>query len=57
MTPIEILSIAAPVFSGLVVLLTVFVTNHFDDQKAEAERLARLSSRNANFVVTASAAE
>ena len=56
MTPIEILSIAAPVFSGLVVLLTVFVTNHFDDQKAEAERLAGLSSRN-NPVVTASAAE
>ena len=57
MTQIEILAVAAPVFGGLVVLVTVFVTNHFDDQKAEAERLAGLSSRNNNAAVTASAAE
>lgn len=57
MTQLEILTIAAPVVSGLVVLLTVFVTNYSDDRKAEAERRARSSSRNDNAAVPASAAE
>ena len=57
MTPIEILSIASPIFAGLVVLVTVYVTNYFDDQKTEAERLAKLSSRNDKAALPASAAE
>lgn len=57
MTQIEILGMAAPVLVGLVVLLTVFVTNYRDNKKAEAERQARLSLQKGNPAVPSSAAE
>lgn len=57
MTQNDILSISAPILAGLVVIVTVFVTNHFDEKKAEAERRARLALRDHNAVVPRSAAE
>jgi hypothetical protein len=57
MTQIEILAIVTPIWVGLFVGVLVFVTNYFDDRKAEEERKARLSSRHDNPARTASAAE
>lgn len=57
MTRIEILGIVAPILGGLVVIATVLVANYFDDRKAEAERKARLSSRDAHHAGSPSAAE
>jgi hypothetical protein len=53
----DILSIAAPILAGLVVIVTVFVTNYFDENKAKAERKARLADRDHNAAAPRSAAE
>ncbi len=57
MTQIEVLAIVAPIWVGLFVGALVFVTNYLDDQKAEAERQARLLSGNDDHTRAASAAE
>ncbi|MET0220398.1 MAG: hypothetical protein ABW213_07070 [Tardiphaga sp.] len=56
MTRIEILGILSPILGGLVVIVTVLVANYFDEQKAEAERRAKLSLRNKDTSLPASAA-
>lgn len=57
MTRIQILTILTPIVGALCIGALIFVTNYFDDMKAEVERKARLSQRNDHHVGTASAAE
>ncbi|MET0968930.1 MAG: hypothetical protein ABWY18_06995 [Tardiphaga sp.] len=57
MTEIEILAIAAPVVGGMFVGVLVFVTNHLDNKKADAERDAHIAARNDNPPRPAPAAE